>query len=161
MDQKFLKQVQDAKWQIKAAGEDFVVAQCPRAGCNLLVNLKPGGAVPQTCRPGPDLLERVVSSFEDARLFLRERREDLGLSIRDTEEISGAATDHMAKWEKDSPSKIPNTETFLEWAKALGYDVVLRPAPLPPLALSMIIETRPLIARRVQRNRHLRTRREG
>jgi transcriptional regulator with XRE-family HTH domain len=161
LDADFLRAVQRAQWLIKAADEGSVIARCPRAGCTLTVRLSPGNPIPQTCRVGPDLLEKVVQSFEDARLFLRERREDLALSIRDVEEVAGVATDHLAKWEKDGPSKIPNTETFLEWAASLGYEVVLRPAPLPPVALRAIIETRPLIKRRVQRVNRTRARRES
>jgi transcriptional regulator with XRE-family HTH domain len=160
MDAEFLRAVQRAQWLIKAADEDYVIVRCPRAGCTLTVRLSPGNPIPQTCRVGPDLLEKVVQSFEDARLFLRERREDLALSIRDVEEVAGVATDHMAKWEKDQPTKIPNTETFLEWSGALGFEVVLRPTGLPPVALRAIIETRPLLKRRVQRNRSSRARRE-
>lgn len=159
MDAKFLRDVQAAQWLIKAVDEDHVVASCPRAGCALTVKLREGAAIPQTCRTGPDLAERVVGSFEEIRLFLRSRREDLGLAIRDVEEVAGTATDHLAKWEKDGPSKIPNTETFLEWAQSLGYEVVLRPSALPPVALRAIVETRPLLRRREKRNRYYKARR--
>lgn len=159
MDAAFLRAVQKAQWLIMGADEDHVIARCPRAGCSLTVKLRPGNVIPQTCRSGPDLAETVVGSFEDARLFLRARREDLGFSIRDIEEIAGVATDHLAKWEKDAPSKIPNTETFLEWAASLGYEVVLRPVPLPPVALRAIIETRPLLRRRAKRNQQYRQKR--
>jgi len=159
MDAEFLRAVQKAQWLIKAAGEDYVMVSCPRAGCNVTLNLTPGGFIPQTCKVGPDLLEKTVGSFDDVRVFLRTRREDLALSIRDVEEAAGLETDHMAKFEKDNPTKIPNVTTFLEWAGALGYEVVLRPSPLPHIALRAIIETRPFLKRRVQRNRNSRARR--
>jgi transcriptional regulator with XRE-family HTH domain len=159
MDADFLKAVQRASWLIMAADEDHVIARCPRAGCTLTVKLRPGGVIPQTCKSEPDLAETVVRSFEDARLFLRARREDLCLSIRDIEEIAGVATDHLAKWEKDANLRIPNTGIFLEWAASLGYEVVLRPVALPPVALRAIIDTRPLLRRRAARNQIYRRKR--
>lgn len=161
MDADFLRAVQKAQWLIRAAGEDYVMVACPRAGCNVTLNLFPGGFIPQTCKVGPDMLEKTVQSFEDVRLFLRARREDLALSIRDVEEAAGLETDHMAKFEKDNPTKIPNVTTFLEWVSALGYEVVLRPGPLPQIALRAIIETRPFLKRRVQRVNRTRARREA
>jgi transcriptional regulator with XRE-family HTH domain len=160
MDADFLRAVQRAQWLIKAADEGSVIARCPRAGCTLTVRLSPGGVIPQTCRTGPDFLETVIRSFEDIRLPLREAREDYGLTIADVEQASGMADYHLAKCEKDDPSKIPNIETVISWAGSLGYDVILRRGSLPLLTLRLIVETRPRLKRRVQRNRSSRARRE-
>ena len=159
MDPKFLREVQAANWIIMAADGEKLMARCPRAGCTMSVNLKPGGVIPQTCRAGADLTERVVGSFEEARLALRERRENLALTIADVEQAAGLADYHIAKSEKDDPSKIPNIETFLNWAGALGFEVVLKPAPLPLLTLRLLAETRHRVGRRVQRNEISRSRR--
>jgi len=149
IDQDFLRLIQRRGWQIVSADEEHVWAGCPREGCKLTVRLRPDGLVPDACGRGADLTEHVVTSFDVGRLFLRDRRVSLGLSIREVEEIGGIAEDFLAKFEKDNPSKTPNAQTFLEWAKALGYEVVLRPSFLPPLALRIIAETRAKLRSRI------------
>jgi len=111
--------------------------------------LRPGKSIPETCAIGPDLAEVTVEHFETARVFLRDRREQLCLTIKELEEAAGITVDFMAKFEKDDPSKIPNTQTFIEWAQSLGYDVVLRPGKLPPNVLRLMADTRErVLARR-------------
>ena len=160
MDADFLRAVQKAQWLIRAADQDHVIASCPRAGCTLTVNLFPGGVIPQTCKTGPDFMETVVTSFEDIRVPLRAAREDYGLTIADVEQASGMADYHLAKCEKDDPSKIPNIATVLHWCGSLGYDVLIRRGPLPPLTLRIMVGTRHRLKRRIQSNQILRARRK-
>ena len=161
MDQKFLRDVQAAGWQIRAVDQDKVVAGCPRSGCTLNVNLRNGAKIPETCREGPDLAEVRVRTYDDARLFLRDRRESLSLTIREVEEVAGAAVDHLAKAEKDNPSKFPNAQLLIEWAASLGYDLVLRPAMLPGMALRYISDTRSEVGARSRKRAYHEARRAG
>ena len=154
IDQKFLRDVQAAGWQIRAVDQDKVVAGCPRSGCTLNVNLRNGVKIPETCHEGPDLAEVRVRTYDDARLFLRDRRETLCLTISEIEEVAGCAVDHLAKAEKDNPSKFPNAQLLIEWAAALGYDLVLRPSTLPGMALRYISDTRPEVGARTRRRAH-------
>lgn len=150
MDQSFLKDVQAKGWPIELVTEDLVVSPCPNLSCNVRVNLKNGTKIPTACKPGVEPRSQVVTVFDDARVFLRARREELRFTIRDVESISGMADDFLAKFEKEKPSKYPNVQTFVEWAQSLGFKVVLMPAELPPLALRILAETRHLIPSRDQ-----------
>jgi len=138
IDHEFLRKVADAGWIMAAVDDDAVLCSCPRHGCALKVKLSPGKAVPETCRRGPDLTEQVVTNFEDGRMFLRDRREALCLTIEEVEGIAGLSGTHVAKMEKDGPSKLPNVETFILWANALGYDLILRPGKLTSYALRVL-----------------------
>lgn len=141
IDPEFMRQVQAAGWTISYMGGDKLICECQRDGCALKVALSPAKPVPETNARGPKLSEVSVASFEEARRFLRDRREALGLSMADVEDIAGLAGYHIGKMEKDGPSKIPNFETFLLWANALGYDIILRPGKLPPRALRIMAKT--------------------
>lgn len=159
IERKFLDEVQRAGWIVKEASDEAVLGGCPRPGCGLKVALKPGVPIPKTCS-GEDAVALVeVRTFDDARKFLRERREDLGLSIKEMEEICGIAADFAAKFEKDDPSKIPNAQTFIEWAQGLGYVVFLKPGKLSSLAMETIAITRHRRAARLRQTRHHRSRR--
>jgi transcriptional regulator with XRE-family HTH domain len=148
---EFMKDVQGAGWNIIAADVESVWVGCPRGGCNLRLRIKAGSSIPTVCRAKAPLPEIVVNSYlDDARPAMRDRRAELGLTIRDVEDISGIAPDHLAKMEKDDPSRIPNILTFVDQVKSLGYDLVLRPSEsgLPPVTIGRIIETRPIQERR-------------
>lgn len=138
IDHEFLRKVADAGWIMLAVDNEAVLCGCPRDGCSLKVRLAPDRPVPKTCKRGPDLVEKTVKGFDDGRLFLRERREALCLTIEDVETIAGLSGSHVAKMEKDDPAKIPNIETFILWANALGYDLILRPGELSPYALRVL-----------------------
>lgn len=151
---EFLKEVQAAGWRIERVNPDDVVAGCPQPGCGLKVKLTPKSPIREAC-PAPTVApEVVVRTFEDARKVLRPRRDALFLTIKEVEEVAGMAVDYLAKFEKDNPSKYPNVQTFIEWAQTLGYEVVLRPAELPPLALRVIADTRHLLKQRVRMQAH-------
>jgi transcriptional regulator with XRE-family HTH domain len=150
MDQAFLKDVQLRGWPIERVNPSDVVVGCPNESCSVRVRLKSGAAFPAPCTSGGKARQQPVTDFEDARKFLRERREELRLTIRDVEDISGMADDFLAKFEKENPSKYPNVQTFVEWAKSLGFQVVLVPGEFTPKALRIIAETRHLMTARDQ-----------
>lgn len=101
---------------------------------------------PKGRRPAGDI---PVATYDEIRRTLRSTREGLGLTIREVEEIAGAATDHFAKVEKDTPTtdssgrdRSPNVHLLIEWCQALGFELVLRPVPMSPLALRVVCDTR-------------------
>lgn len=143
MDAKFLKDVEGAGWSIEAVDDDSVIGKCPSVGCQMRAKLDHGKRIPQVdpgCRR--DILDRKVGSYDEVREILRERREGLGLTIREVEEIAGCAVDHMAKAEKDGPVKVPNVQLLVEWMQALGLELVVRPGELPAYTRRVIVETR-------------------
>lgn len=161
MDQKFLRDVQAAGWQIQEVQTDAAIAACPRPGCTLQVALRFGSKIPAACDATSGLPEIVVRTFEDFRVPVRERRERLGLTIRELEEVAGTATDHLAKAEKDNPARVPNIQLVLEWAASIGYEVILRPAPMPAMALRYLADSRGQLAARKKMQPHHRAKREG
>jgi len=149
IDPTFLRQVQTAGWQIAGATETAIIAACPTDGCSVRVTFTAGQPVRFACKPSQNA-DCVVGSFDAGRNVMRKRRLELALTIKDVEDIAGIAVDFLAKFEKDNPSKIPNAQTFIEWAQALGYDVVLRRSTLPLYALRLIADTRPQAAARLR-----------
>ena len=157
VDLKFLRAVQRAGWQVQGADEGRCIARCPSPGCGVKVALTPGRSVPARSAPSFSV-EKHVTGFEDARSFLKERRLDLLFTIQEVEEIAGMTVDFLAKFEREDWAtagtvRQPNVQTFVEWAQALGYNVVLVPGELPPYALRMIEQTRPRAAARLKRRR--------
>lgn len=150
VDTEFLRRVQNAGWHIETVTTEAVTAKCPSNGCALRAQLRPELTIP-SCDTARDRKERVIGQYDDLRRILRSRREKLGLSIRDIEEIAGATGDHIAKAEKDDPSRIPNGQIMIEWANALGFDVVLRPKAITPYGLRVICETRSKLDARQKR----------
>lgn len=138
---EFLKQIQAAGWRLISADSDGATVKCPSHGCGLRARLAPGSSVPTVCQ-NVDATAIPVTSYTEIRDVLREAREGYGLTIREVEEIAGVPVDHMAKAEKSDPTRTPNIQMFLEWAQALGFEVVLRPAPLGNYALRVISQTR-------------------
>ena len=154
-DTKFLKQVQQSGWQIDQVSEDACTVKCPTSGCSFRAKLKQGGFIPN--REVPRFtLDIPITDFDKARRALKDRREALALVIRDVEDIAGIATDHLAKFERENwyegTRRMPNAQTFIEWAQALGYEMVLRPTELTPYALSVIAQTRNKSRTRKSRN---------
>lgn len=153
MDAAYLKDVQRAGWVIEAVDTDACVARCPVQGCGMKVRLQNSTRIPQCHTASRRAITDIpIASFEELRVAMRERREELALSIRDVEDVAGMTVDYLAKFEKDDPSKIPNAQTTLEWIQALGYEVIIRPAQIPPYGLRIIAETRDRARHR--RNRH-------
>lgn len=152
MDIKFVKQVQASGWSIQSVTPDSVVAKCPSAGCNLYAELKQGAVIPVVdpgCRRDP--IDVQMPTYDALRKMLRTHRESLLLTIREVEEVAGLEPDLLAKVERDGTKKIPNVQTMLDWAGALGFELVLRPIPLTPYAMRTIVETRDKTAARTKR----------
>lgn len=161
MDPKFLRDVQNAGWSIVAVSEDSCIAKCQNAGCAVMLRLTEKSLI-QTTGSGGGGQDFSVTSFDGVREFLRGRRQSLTLNINEVEEIAGMTQDFLAKFERDGWAEAgtvrqPNVQTLVEWAGALGYEVVLRPVGLPAKALSYIAATRRMFEAR--RKRIERTRR--
>ena len=161
MDTKFLKEVQKNGWVIKEVTESYVFVTCSSGGCSLRLQLAPAKGVP-SLMPSCDSTscDRPVANFDDVRRVLRPRREELALTIHEVEDSAGITVDFVAKFEKDNPSKYPNFQTTIEWAKSLGYEFVLRPTDLPPKTLLMISTSRDKAATRRKMSETLNRRRE-
>lgn len=157
---EFMRACQGEGWNVITADDQFVWLGCARAGCNFQFKVREGAAIPATCRPQPVLAEIPIEQFDDMRAALRLRREQLCLSIKDVEDAAGLATDHLAKFEKDDFSKIPNIQTAMDWAQALGYTLVLRQTGMPQVTLGLISRTRHLIEKRLRSIRYFRGERE-
>lgn len=161
MNTNFLKAIQRAGWSLVSVTDDAAVAKCPAHGCGLRAKLAEGTHVPQVdANLHRSRLDMPVSGFDQLRLLLRDRREELGLSIHEVEEVAGIAVDFLAKFEKDDPSKLPNFQTAVEWMQALGYEVILRPTEMTPYALRTICDTRAKLGSRQKRHEIDKRRRE-
>jgi transcriptional regulator with XRE-family HTH domain len=147
VDAKFLEKVQAAGWNVLRVTKTDVMASCPSASCCMKAKLSPDQPVPKIARQDGrgDLL---VETYDEIRQALRSRRHDLGLSIKDVEEVAGMTADHLAKMEKDDPSREPSIFLLMCWLEALGFDVVLRAKPMPRVTLKAIEETRGIQDRR-------------
>lgn len=154
MNPDTLKAIQKKGWAIETADVGSCTVKCPTPGCKMRARFRHGSSVPQRDVPGYSW-DQAVGSFDEARESLKVRRQELGLTIAEVEHISGIAGDHLAKFERtnwmDKNLRMPNVETFMEWATALGFDVVLRHGELPPVTLRWIADTRPKIDARRRR----------
>lgn len=152
MNPEFLKDIQKGGWVIEQVREDGAIAKCPAAGCGMRALLQVGRNIPSVDPTSDrDRRDQVIDSFEAIRELLRLRRNELALTIRETEELAGMAVDHLAKIEKPYPSRMPNFQIVLELAQALGYEIILRPAPMSPFSLRTISETRSKLETRKRR----------
>lgn len=156
-----LKRAQRAGWMIEGVTDDGILCRCPSAGCGLRVKMKFGGPI-QHCDPGlyRDPRSIPIGSYEDLRCVLRDRREDLLLTIMEVEDIAGLTHGHLLKAEKENPTRTPGLDIISEWAAALGYEIVLRPTNLPQLSLRIISEIRQNRGRRLQARARRRRERE-
>lgn len=152
MDPKFLKEVEQNGWRIEKVTDQFVIGRCPSVGCALRAKLDKNASIPPV-DPGArrNRTDITIDGYDALRVALRSRREEICLTIKELEEIAGAATDHLAKAEKDQPTRIPNAMLLLEWIQALGYEVVLRPGELPAYTRRVICDTRNKYASRTRR----------
>lgn len=150
IDVKFLGQVQDAGWHITGADQECVLGSCRRAGCGLKTTFRPGNRIPKVATRESEMEEHIIRGFGDVAKLSRDRRHELAWSIAETEEVAGMTPDYLAKMEKDNPSKIPNVNTFVDLMNAEGYEVFVRKAKMPPIALRAIVETRHRVEARRQ-----------
>ena len=149
-----LERIQKAGWMIVAADDERTLARCPAYGCGLKVNIPHGSSV-QACDPGlsRDAWDIPIGNYEDIRLVLKDRRQELLLTIPEVEDIAGLSVDHIAKAEKKDPARKPTIETMIYWAQALGFEILLRHTGMPKKTLRFIDETRPMSPRRRQMNK--------
>lgn len=159
VDQNFLNEVEKAGWVLRYVKQEEVLVICPRHGCDLRITLKPNQPVPNSCGAMPETKEIVFDSYDAWRKFMIDRREGLGLSIRDMEAIAGLADDHLAKIE--SETKIPNLETAIMISQAAGVQLFARFAPLIKLAKRTIVDTRDQLESRTTMQKHHRARRQA
>lgn len=158
---RFFKAIEDRGWMVESADQDHCIAKCKTPGCSMRIRVRENGAIPMREVDHRYNLDRVIHTFDDARKTLRDRREGLGLSIVEIEEISGIGNDHLAKFERDNHElypRMPNVETFIYWANTLGYEIVLRPSNLPMVTCKAIQDTRHLWPTRRKRTQKLRRR---
>lgn len=149
IDSPFLSQVQSSGWLIHSVDGDRVTAKCPRYGCALMTYLYPGKPIPNACSPSKDMAEVAIKDMAEAFRFLIERRHDIGLDQLETTDCIGLVHGHLHKLE--SGARTGRVDTFLAWAQALGYEMVLRPVGLPPKTLLTIAQTRDRAAIRKRR----------
>ena len=147
---EFLREIQRAGWLIDYVVDGMAVGQCPRAGCGLRVNLKPGLKIPQACPATATLADVPMEDYAQMLAFLSERRESLALNMAEAESCIGLAEGHLNKLE--SLARQPWPQTMFDWAAGLGYQIVLRPTGLPPKTLAVIAQTRARAA--VKRRRY-------
>ncbi|GIT90135.1 hypothetical protein JANAI62_03820 [Jannaschia pagri] len=145
MIKDFLKRVQRAGWILVTAHKGHCVAKCPNASCGMVAKFVPGKPIPQAS-PMTDHI--VIVSFEDLLAALKHRRHELALTIPEVEHAAGFSSDHLAKAESSKAVRTPGLQLCIQWAQALGYEIVLKPAPLPPVTLRHISDSRHLVPHR-------------
>jgi transcriptional regulator with XRE-family HTH domain len=138
-DMAFLREVQARGWTVEAARDGECIVSCPSFGCNTRLKLRRTGPIPARSDTGwrPGI---VMASYDDLLDVLVLRRKTLRLAIEELEDAAGLTQDHIAKFERRN--RIPNAETLLIWLETLGYEMILRPAPLPAPTLRAIATTR-------------------
>lgn len=138
-DMAFLREVQARGWTVEAAKDGECIVSCASFGCGVRLKLRKGGAIPQRAdspwRPG-----LTIASYDDLLDVLILRRKTLRLSIEEVEDVAGLTQDHISKFERRG--RVPNAETLLIWLQSLGYEMILRPCPLPAPTLRAIATTR-------------------
>lgn len=155
MDDKFLAKIQEAGWSILSVGEMHCVGQCPNEGCNVRISLRDGAEIPKCQGRGEDFTETTINSYDHLRREARERRAQLGLAMYDVEEIAGLADGHLLKIEKDNPSRTATVRIVVEWAEALGCELVLRRGSFSGLATSRMETGRKRVTSRRKRALHM------
>lgn len=141
MDPKKLREIQNCGWEIASVKEDACFVRCPSRGCGMMAKINEGAKVPQRVRPSATG-EHVLGQYSDIRDALRARRKDLRLTSVEVEEVAGLTSGHVAKAEQENPHRHITLPILISWANALGYNVALVPADLPPVTLRMISDTR-------------------
>lgn len=150
IDVDFIAAAERKGWRVQSAEEGHLIVSCPGDECQMKAKLVPGKKIPRICTAKGHPHDMVVRSFDDLRQVLRNRRNDLRLSMTEVEEASGMAQDQLLKCERENPTRIPNLDMGIFWAAALGYEIVLRPVPLPRVTARKIVETRDMVERRGQ-----------
>jgi transcriptional regulator with XRE-family HTH domain len=134
----FYRECQRRGWLIESATADGCVAKCPEPGCSVRMVIREGGVIPARASEDDDGWI-VLKGASHAVEVGRQRRQQLRLSIAETEECAGLTADHIAKAETGRQF---NLDTACAWFPAIGYDLVLIPRPLPAITLRVLAETR-------------------
>lgn len=154
IDPKFLKDVEENGWVIESVDKDgSCIAKCNGGGCAMRARIEQGGYIPVRTNDAMTL-DVPIEDFNHARQVLRDRRLALRLTILEAEEAAGLGKDYLLKLEGDNYAKYnrnPSVETVRYWAAALGYQLCLRPIPLPPITRARIAQTRDLTKRQEKR----------
>lgn len=141
----FIRRVQRAGWLLVTVQPESCVARCSRPGCDMQAKFVPNRPIPCV---GQDDRSAGLMGFEALRQTLRRRRHELALTIPEVEAAAGLAADHLAKSEREGSTRPPNFDLCVQWAAALGYELTLRPAALPPITTRLIADSRHLFASR-------------
>jgi transcriptional regulator with XRE-family HTH domain len=145
---EFMAAIQKAGWRIVAADDHCVTCACGNPGCSLKIKLEPAKPIPRPWDESSVVAWERVTDADGLRRSLRNRREELGLTIPEVEEGIGLVDGHLGKIEKDYPSKIPNVMTLLWLMRCLGLAMYIAPYELPHPMLRTISATRSKIAYR-------------
>lgn len=152
VDTKFLKDIQKAGWSVVSATDTEVIGQCGNVNCQLRAKLTEGSFIPSTCEGRSHrVFEPQIFDLQSWIEVLRDRRQQLCLSIRDVEAVIGHATDSVAKYESQKSDKVPTVEFMFLWSQAVGLDFLARPTNLSNYAVRIISETRGQIPARTKR----------
>lgn len=130
---KWLRQVEAQNWVVQARDGDALVLQCPAVGCQARMRLKMG-AVPPRVDPCASRSAWDVPIYDPVQLRrdLRDRRHQLGFTLEEVDQAAGWPSERYAqKLESMERVREPTVATLITWAAVLGYEMVLRPTPLP------------------------------
>jgi transcriptional regulator with XRE-family HTH domain len=153
-----IKDAQRKGWVVVAVDKSEIILRCPSHGCGLKAKFPAGKRIPSVdpCA-SRNPVDIPVGSYPDIQRELKERREELCLSISEVEEAAGLAHGHIGKAEKENPDRTPQIGTLLLWMQALGYELVLRRSDLTPYTARLIEGSRERAAsRRLQHGRRVR-----
>ena len=103
----------------QAGGQRRVLAGCPRriARCRRFSSSAP--LSPTHAAPIPGMIEVEIRSYDDGRRTLRDRRQDLCMTMTQVEFCAGLTEGHLLKAEKDNPDRVMSVEGFIVWANTL------------------------------------------
>jgi hypothetical protein len=142
-----MREAETRGWQIEAATDFACVGRCPTVGCSMRVKLSLGASIPARVVNG-FRNEHLITCFKDAADLLIDRRQDLKLTALEVANAAGVTDFLIAKGETKDPKRGTGFETVLLWANSLGYDIVFRPARMPPVTLRAVAETRDRVNQR-------------
>ena len=149
---KLIEAVEGAGWVVDTIEDGSCIARCPSQGCATRIVVRDPGKPPQR-RKSSDVVGVAPPNWQEARKFLRERRHKLKVTISDVEDIAGLADGHVLKAEKNQPMRVPQFDTMMNWAAALGVEVWLIPKQLPRQLKARLAEaeSKNILTRRASR----------
>lgn len=69
------------------------------------------------------MVEKVINNEQDLREFIRQKKEENSLTMRDIEKGANVSIGYIGKWKNNSPS----LNNILKILKYLGIELVVRP----------------------------------